>query len=146
MNSIVLGKCIVQKQRHNLVAAQTFTWRVHEKFQRRYRGRLNLYLFSSAAFPGGKDSKKVAGAWREEHGREQRKGRADRWESRGKVHQSGLCNGFGAEAVLEDLDCNCNPGGENQPSKRSSSSRNRRVRFQRKTFSPAPRDSSAQLL
>ena len=56
-------------------------------------------------------------------------------KSRGKVSdQSGPCNCFGAEALLEDLDCSCKPGGENQPSK----DKTRRVPFQWRMFSLAP--------
>lgn len=31
----------------------------------------------------------------------------------GQCHQNGLYNHFGAEAVLDGLDCNCKPGDEN---------------------------------
>lgn len=76
VNSILLVNCIVQKPR--LVVAQTFFLESPLDISEEAQGILKHHLFSSVAFPGGKDNKKVACARREEHGRSHREEGADR--------------------------------------------------------------------
>lgn len=78
VNSVLLVNCIVQKPRHSLVVAQTFFPESPLDISEEAQGILKHHLFSSVAFPGGKDNKKVACARREEHGISHREEGADR--------------------------------------------------------------------